>query len=251
MDELGRLAAASGDAHKVALAFVARTVDNVTDPGDVAQFAQDKLGLTTYEATLETLDDDELVELDALLRDTALRRAKAQTDIARAVRAIGRAPQLAVTYQALVRPDDADDEHHFGVLFDVAMASRLVASFNGAWVRTDHQDIEDTNVVKVGGQLQFDLRRVGRLEDVLAGRDPVTISVAGLGEWYEDDRPDIAKVQVKLTLPLPGPLAALKIPVSVTLANRTELIDEKEIRGNVGFTVDFSKIQNMLGALRR
>jgi hypothetical protein len=54
-----------------------------------------------------------------------------------------------------------------------------------------------------------------------------------------------------LTVPLPRPLAGMKIPVSLTLANRTELIDETEVRGNVGFTVDFSKLQNMLGALRR
>jgi hypothetical protein len=56
---------------------------------------------------------------------------------------------------------------------------------------------------------------------------------------------------VKLTIPMPGVLAGLKIPLSVTFANRTELIDEKEIRGNVGFTLDLSKLQNSLGALRR
>jgi hypothetical protein len=251
MKELVPLAAATGDAHKVATAFIARTLANLTDAGDVIEFTQDRLGLATYAKTIEMLEDDELAELDALLRDTALRRAEAQADIAREIRAIGRAPQLALTYQALVRPADADDEHHFGVLFDVALASRLVASVNGILVRTDHRTIEDTNVLKAGGQLQFDLRRVARLQDVLTGRDPVTISVAGLGEWYSDERTDIAKIQVKLTLPLPKPLSGLKIPVSLTVANRTELIDERELRGNVGFTVDFSKLQNMLGALRR
>jgi hypothetical protein len=120
-------------------------------------------------------------------------------------------------------------------------------------VRTDSQFVEDANVVRVGGELQFDLQQVATLQKVIErrGRDPLTVSVAGLGEWYPDDRPDISRLQVKLTVPLPGPLAGLKIPISLTFANRTELIDESEIRGNVGFTLDFSKLQNMLGALRR
>ena len=45
-------------------------------------------------------------------------------------------------------------------------------------------------------------------------------------------------------------LAGLKVPVSVTFANRTELIDETEVRGQVGFTVDLSKFQKALRRLR-
>ena len=91
------------------------------------------------------------------------------------------------------------------------------------------------------------------MQSVIArrGRDPLVISIAGLGEWYADERPDIAKVQVKLNVPLPGALSGLKIPLSFTVANRTELIDETELRGNVGFTVDFAKLQSLLGGSSR
>jgi len=243
----------SGKAFAAALAFVARTLADATSDLEITRFGQDQLGLDEYEETLDRLSEEQLAALDELLLEHALAIEKARTGVAEVIRRIRGAPQLALTYQALVRPEDADDEHHFGVLFDVAMATRLRASFNGTLVRTKHQLIEDTNVLKVGGELQFDLQQVATMKSVIArrGRDPLVVSVAGLGEWYSDERPDIAKVQVKLTVPLPGPLSGLKIPVSLTVANRTELIDEKELRGNVGFTVDFSKLQNMLGALRR
>jgi hypothetical protein len=243
----------SGKAYGTALRFVAGELGGAKEPRDVASFGQDQLGLLKYEETLARLSEEQLAALDTLLMEHALAIETARTEIADVIRRIRGAPQLAVTYQAVTRPQGAEDEHHFGVLFDVAMATRLRASVNGAYVRTDSQFVEDANVVRVGGELQFDLQQVATLQKVIErrGRDPLTVSVAGLGEWYPDDRPDISRLQVKLTVPLPGPLAGLKIPISLTFANRTELIDESEMRGNVGFTLDFSKLQNMLGALRR
>ncbi len=51
---------------------------------------------------------------------------------------------------------------------------------------------------------------------------------------------DIAVGQVKLTIPIRG--TALKFPISFTVANRTELIQEKEVRGNFGVTFDIDSI---------
>ena len=56
---------------------------------------------------------------------------------------------------------------------------------------------------------------------------------------------DIAVGQFGLDIPIPG--LGMKFPVSFTVANRTELVKEKEIRGNFGFTFNwdtiFSKIK--------
>lgn len=49
----------------------------------------------------------------------------------------------------------------------------------------------------------------------------------------------IAVVQGKLSIPLSG---AVRIPVSVTWSNRTELINEKDIRGQVGLTLDVDSL---------
>jgi hypothetical protein len=51
---------------------------------------------------------------------------------------------------------------------------------------------------------------------------------------------DIAVGQLKLTIPVRG--TAFKIPLSVSFANRTELIQEREVRGNFGFTFDLDSI---------
>lgn len=46
--------------------------------------------------------------------------------------------------------------------------------------------------------------------------------------------------QVKLTVPVKG--SGVRMPLSVTFANRTELIKEKEIRGNIGITYDLDTL---------
>ncbi|HNH83997.1 MAG TPA: hypothetical protein PL157_16620, partial [Acidobacteriota bacterium] len=56
----------------------------------------------------------------------------------------------------------------------------------------------------------------------------------------KDRSRDTAIGQVKLTIPVKG--SGVKIPISVTFANRTELIKEKEVRGNIGITFDLDSI---------
>ncbi len=46
--------------------------------------------------------------------------------------------------------------------------------------------------------------------------------------------------QMKLTIPVKG--SGVRMPLSVTFANRTDLIKEKEIRGNVGITYDLDML---------
>jgi hypothetical protein len=68
--------------------------------------------------------------------------------------------------------------------------------------------------------------------------------------WDKHDE-DTHKLQTKLTIPLSALLKGLTLPISVTVANRRELIDETEVRGQVGFTVDFSKFQQALRSVAR
>jgi len=50
--------------------------------------------------------------------------------------------------------------------------------------------------------------------------------------------------QVKLTLPL---FDGVSLPLSFSVANRTELIKESEVRGRFGFTIDFAKLAKAFG----
>jgi hypothetical protein len=71
-----------------------------------------------------------------------------------------------------------------------------------------------------------------------------------LAVWDELEE-ETHRFQTKLTVPLPSLLKGLSLPISVTVANRRELVDEAEIRGQVGFTIDFSKFQQALRSIAR
>jgi len=50
----------------------------------------------------------------------------------------------------------------------------------------------------------------------------------------------IGLFQAKFTVPVKG--AGVKIPISLTAANRTELIKENDVRGTIGVTFDLDSI---------
>jgi len=50
--------------------------------------------------------------------------------------------------------------------------------------------------------------------------------------------------QAKLTIPLKD--SGVKVPLSVTASNRTELINEKDVRGSIGFTLDLDTLMSAL-----
>jgi hypothetical protein len=87
---------------------------------------------------------------------------------------------------------------------------------------------------KVGNVGQFVLWFSGRYERLLEDASaPGGGAVAGT-------KGDIAVGQFGLKVPLPG--TGLQLPLSFTFANRTELVKEKEVRGNFGFTLNFDSI---------
>jgi hypothetical protein len=90
-----------------------------------------------------------------------------------------------------------------------------------------------------------------RLDDVM-GLGPATLTFAGKyqrltsnavafdGTVLPFTKGDIAAGQVKLTIPIGQ--SGIKMPFSITFANRTELVREKEVRGNFGFTFDLDTL---------
>jgi hypothetical protein len=51
---------------------------------------------------------------------------------------------------------------------------------------------------------------------------------------------DIGMAQIKLTVPVKG--SGANIPISISYANRTELIDEEEVRGNIGVILNLDTL---------
>jgi hypothetical protein len=81
---------------------------------------------------------------------------------------------------------------------------------------------------------QFVLFASGRYERLL--QDAST----DLALILPNTKGDIANLQVGVRVPIKG--TGFKIPFSVTFANRSELVKEKHVRGNFGFTFDLDTI---------
>jgi hypothetical protein len=94
---------------------------------------------------------------------------------------------------------------------------------------------------------QFDVplgnvRDFGQLVLFGAGRYERLLENAStdLGTVLPNTKGDIASAQFGIKIPIKG--TGFKIPFSVTFANRTELVKEKTVRGNIGFTLDLDTI---------
>jgi hypothetical protein len=84
------------------------------------------------------------------------------------------------------------------------------------------------------GDGQIDFWFSGRYERLLS--DASTLA----GPTMPNTKGDIAVGQIGINIPIKG--LGIKFPVSVTFANRTELIKEKEVRGNIGFTMNWDTL---------
>lgn len=86
------------------------------------------------------------------------------------------------------------------------------------------------------------LRNLGNLVISFAGRYErlPNDTTANGGMTTTALKGDIAVGQFKITIPLGD--SGFKLPVSFTVANRTELIKEREVRGNFGITFDLDSL---------
>ena len=72
----------------------------------------------------------------------------------------------------------------------------------------------------------------------LGYKDPLLLSVEANGTGMTGATP-MFKAQAKLTIPL---LPGMDLPISISVANRSEFIKEKEVKGKFGFTFDLGKV---------
>ena len=71
------------------------------------------------------------------------------------------------------------------------------------------------------------------------------MAAAGVGMAPEGH---IGILQAKLTIPLKS---GIKVPISVTASNRTELIEERNVRGSIGLTLDLDAFLQLLPGVGR
>ena len=91
-----------------------------------------------------------------------------------------------------------------------------------------------TTVGRAAASLSLALGRAG---NSIILEEPVTLALALDLQWKNSDTD--YRAQLKLDFPVAG---GITIPVSLTWADRADAIEEKEIRGLFGFTIDTSKL---------
>ncbi len=150
-----------------------------------------------------------------------------------------RRPELSLAFTSRL-VDGPGDELMASLVFDYQARDRLELTLNAGFLYMDAPipTGEDDYGAEVAGQLALQLSP----DDALVGRDPMTFSVAGSGRWSTELDP-LYRLQAKLAIPI---VEGVHVPVSVTWASRTELIDEAEVRGLVGFTLDTSRVLSSL-----
>jgi hypothetical protein len=148
------------------------------------------------------------------------------------VRHYNERPRLS--FQVLARDQEVGKDTVEAKAILEATWQRLRLTGNGAYAKKGSDDGGNASI-----EMEWNPSREVRLE----GRGPLRLALAGRGEWMEDIAP-IYKGQLKVTFPL---WDGLEVPVSFTVANRTELVDETEVRGLVGFSLDTTRLLAWLG----
>jgi hypothetical protein len=154
------------------------------------------------------------------------------------VERIRRAPQLSFSFDSKLRNGTGVDEYRTGVLFDYGVYERLNLTLNGTFDYKDSKSIGgDTRAGRFAAEGIFQLTPN---KSSFGDPRPWLLSTSAEAKWPNDHK-NTYTGQVKLTIPIPG-LTGVNFPISVSVANRSDLIKEKTVRGKFGFTVDITKL---------
>jgi hypothetical protein len=165
----------------------------------------------------------------------------AQQDLGGILDELNRSPLLTVafTHHTKVQGSAYSDAK---LLFDAHLAP-FDAVVNGFISWYDHPDpafnqesVRDFGgTVELAGSVKNPFGRSRKLDVV----EPILISAAYQLSRLEEANDAIHIAQVKVSIPV---TTGVTLPLSVTYASRTDLIDEDEVRGNFGFSLDLDKL---------
>ncbi len=162
------------------------------------------------------------------------------------------------------RPGDQPNSSNLRLIYShqpTRMPSVVTVNASLSWY---NNQLEGTSSrlrdLQVAGQLDRRLGNVGSF-------GPATLTLAGYVQWMKDDAVILigeGTAAPGTTIELPGPAArllntkgtvgvfqarisvamtpAVRIPISVTWANRNELIKERDVRGQIGLTFDVDQL---------
>jgi hypothetical protein len=210
-------------------------------------------------AAFERVNADRLVEIAKLhsTENTALRFA-----IDEAIERVRTAPQVAVNFNARLEEGDATTNVYSAKLvWEWGPNERwsFIGNLGGEYDdrrqdKTATVDTDDGYGAVAALQFEYKIDRtvlnllrrkqpgVDTAETIEMAQMPIRWITGAKGEWRSEVE-DTYSVQTKLVIPI---TSGLELPISITYASSSELIEEDEIRGQVGFTLDTSKLLDLL-----
>lgn len=147
-------------------------------------------------------------------------------------------PQLALAFSGRASRTGRDS-YRVGVALDRDLAPGLAWTLNGSLEIKEAMGAFDEGYgATFATQLSFALA-----DESLTEARGARLTLAAEGSFMQDADSQ-ARLQAKLVLPL---TAGLEFPISVTWANRTDLIDEEDVSGHIGITMDTASLLRALG----
>lgn len=208
------------------------------------EFIRNNLG-QTFTSTLSRLSQEQLSEIDKIVEDNIGPEITLTNVTREEIEQIRRGAQLALSFQTKLREADGIDEYRGETTLDYGVFNRVNLSLNGSFEYKDSKVIGgDKRGGRFAAESQFQISREDKLapRGVLEGRGQFFLSFSYEGKWMTDTD-TTHKAQGKLNIPI---ISGVNLPISITWANRKELIDESTVRGRFGFTFDLAKLASGL-----
>ena len=195
---------------------------------------QNRYLVTRFPQLLQILGTEGLDRIDEFIEDSIDPFLSLQVVSTEALAKIRKSPQFSFAFLTKQRPEGGDD--YMGeLIFDYGVANRINLTANGAFEYKDNKAIgADLRGARFAAQLQFQLTQ----EDKLAGRRPFNFYLATDGKWMSG-MDWVYRGQAKFNIPIAD---GIDFPISLTYSNRSELIDEKDVKGQFGFTFDLARL---------
>ncbi|MDT4952412.1 MAG: hypothetical protein QOJ02_550 [Acidobacteriota bacterium] len=193
-----------------------------------------------FQALRDSLTPDQLKAIRNLISNHIESRVALDEENLRAIDKIKNAPELALTFQSKLRKGSGTDEYRAGLAYDYGLNRRTNLTLNGTF---DYADSKITGGDKRGGRFAGEANfQLNEDRNPLGGTGPFMFTVSGEGKWLTNTTPTYTG-QLKLTIPI---FNGISFPISFSVANRTDLIKEKTVRGHFGFSFDLTKLLNGL-----
>jgi len=189
---------------------------------------------TKVESILSSLSADEVKNIDAIISKHISAFATLDTKTKNAVNAIRTRPQFALEFITKQRKGTRPDEYSGVLTFDKGMGTSSI-TLNGSFIFNNNRTGRDSR----GGKFSAGFHLPLQAFKPLGYSDPLQLSLEADATGMTGMTP-MYRAQAKLTVPIPK-LPGMEIPISISVANRTEFVKEKEVKGKFGFTFDLSK----------